>query len=199
MAEKALNVYVCGVGGFGIGSVTKILTEAARLMGKHVAGSETHGLAQRGGVVVSTVRIGDKIEGSPLIINGSADIVIALEPLEALRAMPVLKKGGTVIYNTAGFQPLSVRIGRESSPTLEEIEAELKRVTANVIPIDASAKAKELGLSQAANVVLIGALAAAGSLPFDIGVIKRAVEKATPGRFLDANLQALEAGFAAVA
>ncbi len=198
MSEGTLNIYVSGVGGFGIGSVTRILTVASEMTGKQVAGSETHGLAQRGGVVVSTLRIGENIMGSPLIINGTADIVVALEPLEALRAMPVLKRGGTVIYNTTSFQPLSVRLEQERYPTLEEIEAELRKVTDNVIPLDASAKAKELGLSQAANVVLLGALVGREALPFDMEVMKRAVEQSTPQRFLDANLKALKAGRDAV-
>jgi indolepyruvate ferredoxin oxidoreductase beta subunit len=198
MSEGTLNIYTSGVGGFGIGSVTRILTVASELTGKQVVGSETHGLAQRGGVVVSTLRIGDNIVGSPLIINGTADIVVALEPLEALRAMPVLKRGGTIIYNTTTFQPLSVRLKQERYPSLEEIETELRKVTDNVIPLDASAKAKELGLSQAANVVLIGALVGKGVLPFDMEVIKRAVKEATPGRFLEANLKALEVGLDAV-
>lgn len=198
MPRGTLNVYVSGVGGFGIGSVTRILTVASELTGKEVVGSETHGLAQRGGVVVSTLRIGGKIMGSPLIINGTADIVISLEPLEALRAMPVLRRGGTVIYNTARFQPLSVRLKQESYPSLEEIEAELRKVTYDVIPIDASARAKELGVSQAANVVLIGALVGRNALPFDMDVIRRAVKEATPERFLEANLQGLDAGRTAV-
>ena len=84
MKESTFGIYVCGVGGFGIGSVTRILSHAAQLNGLEAFGSETHGLAQRGGVVVSTLRIGKKIYGSPLIIRGSSDVVIALEPLEAV-------------------------------------------------------------------------------------------------------------------
>jgi indolepyruvate ferredoxin oxidoreductase beta subunit len=198
MGVDTLNVYVCGVGGFGIGSVTRILTMAAQLTGRQAIGSETHGLAQRGGVVVSTLRIGSEIMGSPLIINGAADVVIALEPLEALRALPCLKGGGTVIYNSTRFQPLSVRLGQERYPSAEDILAQLRRVTESVIPVDASGIAKRIGLAQAANVVLLGALMGTARLPFDQETMRQAVELATPARFIEANRKALEEGYQAV-
>ena len=111
MNDSTLSIYVSGVGGFGIGSVIRILSSAAQIKGLKAIGSETNGLAQRGGVVISTLQIGKDVTGSPLIIKGSADIVITLEPLEALRAMPYLKRQGVIIYNTQRFQPLSVRLG----------------------------------------------------------------------------------------
>lgn len=194
MTSTALNIYVCGVGGFGIGSVTGILSKAASIKGMEAIGSETHGLAQRGGVVVSTLRIGNSLNGSPLIIKGTADIVFALEPLEALRAIPFLKTQGTVIYNTQKFQPLSVRLGLSGYPGLQEIETELLKVTDVVIPVDASAKAKELGLSESANVIMLGILTRRGLLPFEMSVMRQAVKESTPPKYVDINLKALEVG-----
>ncbi len=194
MTVDALNIYVCGVGGFGIGSVSGILSRAASLKGLGAIGSETHGLAQRGGVVISTLRIGRNLSGSPLIIKGNADIVVALEPLEALRALPYLKNQGTIVYNTQRFQPLSVRLGLSSYPGLNEIESELLKVTQNVIPVDASSKAKELGLSESANVIMLGILARRGFLPFDLETMREAVRQATPEKYIDLNLKALEVG-----
>ena len=194
MNDSTLSIYVSGVGGFGIGSVIRILSSAAQIKGLKAIGSETHGLAQRGGVVISTLQIGKDITGSPLIIKGSADIVITLEPLEALRAMPYLKRKGVIIYNTQKFQPLSVRLGSAQYPTLDDIKAELEKVTDRVIPVDASLKAKELGLSESANVVLLGRLTREGAVPFDIETMRQAIRETTPARYLDINLKALEVG-----
>ncbi len=192
MSTDDLNIYVCGVGGFGIGSVSSILSRAAMIKGIDSIGSETHGLAQRGGVVVSTLRLGRNLNGSPLIIKGNADIVFALEPLEALRAMPYLRSQGTVIYNTQRFQPLSVRLGQFHYPGIDEIEKELLRITNRVIPVEASAKAKELGLSESANVIMLGILTRQGLLPFDMEVMREAVRMATPEKYVKINLAALE-------
>ncbi|MCL5123033.1 MAG: indolepyruvate oxidoreductase subunit beta [Deltaproteobacteria bacterium] len=194
MVNSSLNIYVSGVGGFGIGSVIKILSEAAKISGMKAIGSETHGLAQRGGVVISTLRIGGDVTGSPLIIKGSADIVIALERLEALRSIPYLKRNGVIIYNTQEFQPLSVRLGSAQYPTANEIKSEIEKVTNRVIPVDASAKAKELGLSESANVILLGRLTREGAIPFDMEIMKRAIRETTPPRYLDINLKALDVG-----
>lgn len=194
MNDYTLSIYVSGVGGFGIGSVIRILSSAAQIRGLKAIGSETHGLAQRGGVVISTLQIGKDVTGSPLIIKGAADIVITLEPLEALRAMPYLKRKGVIIYNTQKFQPLSVRLGSAQYPTLDNIKAELERVTDRVIPVDASAKAKELGLSESANVILLGRLTREEAIPFDIETMRQAIRETTPARYLDINLRALEVG-----
>jgi indolepyruvate ferredoxin oxidoreductase, beta subunit len=194
MSANTLNIYVSGVGGFGIGAVTRILTQAATITGKEAIGSETHGLAQRGGTVVSTLRIGENIQGSPLIMKGTGDVVIALEPLEALRSMPYLRRGGTVVYNVARLQPLAVRIGVADYPSLEAIEAQLKRVTDKVIPVEAGTLAKELGLAQAVNVILLGVLTGRKALPFDMDTMRQAVTEVTPQRYQERNIQALERG-----
>ncbi len=194
MADKIMNIYATGVGGFGIGSLTRVLNVAARNSGFEVLGSETHGLAQRGGVVTATLRIGPDILGSPLIVEGEAHVVAALEPLEALRSMPYLKPGGVIVYNTEKIQPLNVRLKADEYPSLEAIEAELRRVTDRVHPIDASTLAKELGLSQAVNTILIGVLARQEVLPFGLEAIREAVQQTTPKQFMEVNLKALEAG-----
>ncbi|MFA6221615.1 MAG: indolepyruvate oxidoreductase subunit beta [Desulfomonilaceae bacterium] len=194
MNGSNLNIYVSGVGGFGIGSVTRILSSAAQIKGWKAIGSETHGLAQRGGVVISTLRIGQDIEGSPLIIKGEANIVVALEPLEALRSMPFLKRNGVIIYNTQRFQPLAVRLGMADYPSLDAIKLELEKVTNRVIPVDASAKAKQLGLSESANVILLGRLTREKALPFDMETMIEAVRQTTPPQYIDINIKALDVG-----
>ena len=120
---KATNIYLAGVGGQGIGLLTEILIRAADHASLGVKGVDTHGLAQRGGIVVSQLRIGDNVN-SPLIPKGEADMVIGLERHETLRAMNLfLKDGGTVIYYNAVWQPLEVRLN-EAEEISEEVISE---------------------------------------------------------------------------
>jgi indolepyruvate ferredoxin oxidoreductase beta subunit len=108
---KNFNIYLIGVGGQGIGLLSEILLRAADKAGYPVKGVDTHGLAQRGGIVTSQIRMGDKAH-SPLIAEGEADLLVALERHEALRGMNIaLKAGGTLIYYNAVWQPLDVRLG----------------------------------------------------------------------------------------
>jgi len=120
---KATNIYLTGVGGQGIGLLTEILIRAADHASLGVKGVDTHGLSQRGGVVVSQLRIGDNVY-SPLIPKGEADMVIGLERHETLRAMNLfLRDGGTVIYYNAVWQPLEVRLN-EAEEISEEVISE---------------------------------------------------------------------------
>jgi indolepyruvate ferredoxin oxidoreductase beta subunit len=111
---KAFNIYLTGVGGQGIGLLSEILLRAADHAGFPVKGVDTHGLAQRGGIVVSQIRIGSDVH-SPLIHRGDADLVVALERHEAFRGITAfLKDGGAVIYYDAVWQPLPVRLNQAS-------------------------------------------------------------------------------------
>lgn len=125
---KRNNIYLAGVGGQGIGLLTEIVMRAADHAGLKVKGVDTHGLAQRGGIVVSQLRFGENVY-SPLIPRGQADIVIALERHEALRSMNgFLKDGGTIIYYNAVWQPLEVRLNEAPEVSEETVSQEcLKR------------------------------------------------------------------------
>jgi len=108
---KNFNIYLIGVGGQGIGLLSEILLRAVDKAGYPVKGVDTHGLAQRGGIVTSQIRIGEKAH-SPLIPEGEADLLVAMERHEALRGMNIaLKAGGTLVYYNAVWQPLDVRLG----------------------------------------------------------------------------------------
>jgi indolepyruvate ferredoxin oxidoreductase beta subunit len=197
MTTKQLKVHVTGMGGQGIGSTTRVLATAAKLAGLSVMTMETHGLAQRGGVVVSDLAIGYDPTESPQCAVGEADVIIALEALESLRSMPKLRKGGVVVVNTTTYQPLSVRFskGEIKYPTLEEIETELKRVASDVILVPAQEDARELGVSQTMNMILIGALTANTKiLPFTKEQIINGMKAILPPKFVDINLQAFEKG-----
>lgn len=112
---KAFNIYLCGVGGQGIGLLSEILLRGADYAGYQAKAVDTHGLAQRGGIVVSHLRLGEEIY-SPMISAREADLVVALERHEALRgADTALRDGGTLIYYNTVLQPLGVRLGEEQA------------------------------------------------------------------------------------
>jgi len=197
MVNKKLKVHVTGMGGQGIGSTTRVLATAAQVANLTVMTMETHGLAQRGGVVVSDLAIGYDPTESPQCAEGEADVLIALGALESLRSMPKLRKNGIVVVNTTTYQPLAVRHskGEIKYPTLEAIEAELKRVTPNVLLVPAQIDARELGVSQTMNMILIGALAAnTDILPFTKEQIIEGMTSILPPKYLDVNIKAFEKG-----
>lgn len=128
---KGMNIYITGVGGQGIGMLSEILVRAVSAAGYSFKGVDTHGLAQRGGIVVSQLRIGDDIH-SPLIESGDADLVISLERHEALRSLEsMLKDNGAIVWYDTSWQPLPVRTGESAEVTAEMVSetAEKKNVS----------------------------------------------------------------------
>ncbi len=121
---SAFNVFMIGVGGQGIGLLSEVLLRAADAAGLPVVGCDTHGLAQRGGTVVSHLRVGAGAH-SPLVEEGTADLALALERHEALRALhSMLRDGGTLAWYDASWQPLDVRLGIGAEVSRADIEAE---------------------------------------------------------------------------
>ncbi len=132
---KDLNIYMCGVGGQGIGLLAEVMLRACHKAGYDVKGVDTHGLAQRGGTVVSHLRIGKKIH-TPLIPAGKADIIIALERLEAARSASVmLNEGGKVIYYDAEYQTIGNRLGKFKYPTHEELENSVRSKNGSTVKV----------------------------------------------------------------
>lgn len=124
---KIYNIYIAGVGGQGIGLLSEVLLRAADYAGFRAKGVDTHGLAQRGGIVTSHLRIGNRVH-SPLIRAGQADVIVALERHEALRAMNIfLKDSGTLIYYNMVWQPLEVRLNQAQEVSEAAISAECQR------------------------------------------------------------------------
>ncbi|HUU77310.1 MAG TPA: indolepyruvate oxidoreductase subunit beta [candidate division Zixibacteria bacterium] len=197
MTDRKLKVHVTGMGGQGIGSTTRVLATAAKLSDLSVMTMETHGLAQRGGVVVSDLAIGYDPTESPQCADGEADVLIALEALESLRSLPKLKKNGIVVVNTTKYQPLEVRVskGEVKYPTLEEIEKEIKRFTPNVLLVPAQEDALQLGNSRVMNMILIGALTGNSDiLPITKEEIIEGIKAILPPKYIDINLKAFEKG-----
>jgi indolepyruvate ferredoxin oxidoreductase beta subunit len=144
------NVILAGVGGQGLLSIAAALGEAARREGLYLKQAEVHGMAQRGGVVQSHVRFGDRPIHSDLIREGTADLVLSLEPMEALRYLPFLRSGGVLVTSE---NPL---VNVPSYPALDRVRAEIARLDRHVL-IDANALAEEAGSVRCANMVMLGA------------------------------------------
>lgn len=186
----SLNVVIVGVGGQGTLLASKVLGRLAGMLGYDVKVSEVHGMSQRGGSVTTYVRLNRDKVYAPLVEQGGADYVLAFEELEALRALPYVRPGGTIIVNTQHILPMPVISGAAEYPA--EI-LETLRQSAQVVAMDALTAAKTAGTQRAVNTVLLGGLAA--RLPFDKKVWTDALAASVPPRFAEMNLAAFEAGY----
>ena len=185
------DIYLVGVGGQGIITASRIIGEAAMNAGKNVLLSETHGMAQRGGSVVCTARIGDM--SSPLIPDGGADLLLSFELLETLRGLCKASKRTLVIASNERVVPLSVSKQRLTYPTPDYVLAEAKKVAKGCIVVDAHKIAEEAGAPMSSNVVMIGALAGTRISGLDDKHFEMAIESVIQ-RKLDENLSAFRAG-----
>ena len=182
------NVLVAGVGGQGVILSSEILALAALADGMDVKQGEFHGVAQRGGAVFSHVRFGDQVH-SPMTPLGEVDYLLALERLEALRYAHFVKPGGTVIVNDHKVEPVRMADVR---PYPDEGVDFLAQKGFNVILVPATAKAIELGNYRAANVILLGTLAAHLEIPQSVW--EKTLEGRIPTKLLDLNRKAFEVG-----
>lgn len=185
-----LNIMIVGVGGQGSLLASRMIGTAALKKSYDVKVSEVHGMSQRGGSVVTYVKLGEKVN-SPLIEKGEADIIISFEMLEALRWADYLNKEGKIIVNDQRINPMPVITGKEKYPenTLDKI----KSVCNNVISINALEIAKELGNIKVVNIILIGILARLSSIEKDIWL--ETLKEVVPERFYSINEKAFEAGY----
>ena len=182
------NIIICGVGGQGTVLAAKVLSQAAIANGERVLSAETIGMAQRGGSVVSHVRIGSDVF-SPLVPQGQADILIAFEAAEAVRNIAYLNQGGTVIVNKKVVQPVTASLSGKAFDENEMISY-LEKVAAKVIAVDTELACKELGSSKVANMVLLGAASRAGFI--DLNELKAAIKELVKPDFYELNVRAIE-------
>ncbi|WP_302962758.1 indolepyruvate oxidoreductase subunit beta [uncultured Adlercreutzia sp.] len=192
MENKTTTVLLCGVGGQGTILAADLLAAACLAAGRDVKVSEIHGMAQRGGAVTTVVRVGDHVE-SMVSDLGAADVVVAFETTEALRNLPQLAAGGSLIVNDEAIKPLPVLTGAAKMPE----RARERLIEAGALLVPADAIARSCGNAKCANVVLVGALSAMLDIPEDIW--ERTVAARVPERTVEANLAALAAGRAFVA
>jgi indolepyruvate ferredoxin oxidoreductase beta subunit len=193
--KKNLRIFLTGVGGQGTLLASRLLGEAALAAGYNPMVSETHGMAQRGGIVVSTVVLGDL--KSPLISPGEADIVLGFEALEAFRALDRCHANSLVIASTATMVPYPVAIGQARYPSVAQMFHCLAEQVGALLAFDAGALAREAGSPLAVNMVLLGALAATEYLPIAAEDILMVIRTRTKEKFLASNLKAFELGAAA--
>jgi len=186
------DVVLAGVGGQGVLSVAALIASAARQEGLCVKQGEVHGMAQRGGAVLATLRMADGPIHSDLIPMGTADALLSMEPLEALRYVRYLAPGGTLV---SSIDPL---VNIPDYPDIHAIVAELQRWP-NVVLVEAGSLAREAGTLRASNVVMVGAAAHLLAVPaeaIEVQIRKRFAAKGED--VIEANLLAFQAGRKAV-
>ena len=183
------NILFSGVGGQGILLASELTAYSLLAAGFDAKKSEVHGMAQRGGSVTAQLRYGDKVY-SPLIEPGCVDIQMAFEMMEAVRYLPYLHRGSTVIVNTQKILPPSVATGQAAYP--QDVLQNLHDRKIAVVAIDAFDIAKGVGEIRTANVVMVGALSS--YLPVDAGVFEEIISRRVPQRFKEVNLKAFAAG-----
>lgn len=189
------NLIITGVGGQGNVICSQLIGQALVSKGYLVTIGETYGMAQRGGSVVSHIRIARRKQPGPLIPNGKGDIVVAMEPIEALRVMrdygnPDL----VVITNTRPVYPIDVAIGDAIYPDFEEIKKALSSHSRRTYSIDATGRAVQLGSPILSNMIMMGALLALKILPLNTEEFRHALSSRFGGKRLESNLVALEEG-----
>jgi indolepyruvate ferredoxin oxidoreductase beta subunit len=189
------RLVIVAVGGQGNLLASSVLGEAALLCGIPLHMSEIHGMAQRGGVVESSLVFGDA--SSTIISDGEADLLVGFEPAETLRALGKCNANTVVITNLAPLMPFTVNIGQGVYPDLKELQELIRKKTAKLIAFNAAALAKEAGNVLSVNMVLLGALVQTGILPLTVDQVKEAMNTKTKKAFLDSNLKAFDLGFAA--
>ncbi|MDP4180917.1 MAG: indolepyruvate oxidoreductase subunit beta [Bacillota bacterium] len=185
-----LNIMIVGVGGQGTLLASRILGNVAMKMSFDVKVSEVHGMAQRGGSVVTYVKFAKKVY-SPLIEKGEADILLAFEKLEALRWVEFLKEDGSIIINKQRIDPVPVILGKEKYP--EEIVEKINKVFDKTVAVDALPIARECGNIKAVNVVLLGVLARITGI--DKSIWLESIKEVVPQKIQELNIKAFEAGF----
>jgi indolepyruvate ferredoxin oxidoreductase beta subunit len=189
---KEFNIMFTGVGGTGVLTAARILASAALTEGENVRMGEIHGMAQRGGAVNCTIRIGKNVHG-PIIPTGKADLLLSVEPVEALRNVDRVMPSGTIIVGEYRITPTGVLLGRAEYPSDEAILQDLARF-ANVITLDAAKLAQESGGILTMNTVLIGAVIGLNLLPIKEETVISAIKDLLPRRYHEMNITALRKG-----
>jgi indolepyruvate ferredoxin oxidoreductase beta subunit len=188
---KNLGLLVTGVGGQGIILASDIIGEAAMSEGYDVKKTDTLGMAQRGGSVVSHIRIGQKVY-SPLIPEGEVDLLLAFEKLEAARWVNYLRSGATVVINQYAQPPLSVNLGNEKYPDDKELTAMLGQRTNHVYYVEGTDWARQAGDTRTLNMFMLGC--ASCFLPLKVQVWKDTIKQRIPERVREMNTGAFEGG-----
>lgn len=187
------NIYICGVGGQGIIKTSMVIGEACIFDDVKVSMSEIHGMSQRGGVVSTELKIGDA--HSSIIPEGDANILLAFEPVEAVRALNKVNKNTYIIFNTSPIIPSTIFVNNQTYPSLDEISMELKKASDFVFAIDAEKIALDVGHILSLNMVMLGAACAVEGFPISKDSIIESMKNNLPEKSIETNLKAFNQGF----
>jgi len=195
-AEKeSYNLIIAGVGGQGNVLASQLIGQVFIRKGYFVTIGETYGASQRGGAVMSHIRISKARQLSPLIPKGKADVLMALEPVEAIRVLiPYGSPHVVALVNTRPLYPVDVTAGEATYPEMEEIKRTLEGLTSRVYFIDATERAVHMGLPVLGNMIMVGALLQLKLLPLDSEEFREALSKEFDTKRLHMNIKALEQG-----
>ncbi len=197
MTDSRFDILISGVGGQGTVLASRLIAAAAIRQGSFARTSETIGMSQRGGCVVSHVRINSEKASSIIPLSG-ADMLIAFELSEAARSLPRLRKEGCCIVNTQVIKPVSASLGT-SRYDIDEITAFIKNNISEAYFIDGYEIARQAGNVKAVNVVLLGAATAVGKMPYGREAMLEAIVENVPQKFRELNEKAFELGYGSVA
>ncbi|HEY3298359.1 MAG TPA: indolepyruvate oxidoreductase subunit beta [Armatimonadota bacterium] len=189
LKNKTINIALVGVGGQGTLLASEVISRAGMLAGLDVKKSEVHGMAQRGGSVVSGVRIGEKVY-SPIIPEGETDFLLSFELLESLRYADTLSPTGLALINNQIITPVTVSSGQQ--PWVDDISERIARAYPNRRIIDALDMARELGNIRVVNMIMTGALS--HFLDIEESAWEQAVAELVPAKHRDVNVRAFAAG-----
>lgn len=190
---KEFNIVLAGVGGQGTLLAAEAIGTAAVKDELNVRVSEIHGMAQRGGAVVSNVRIGDAVF-APTVLDGQADVLLGFEPLETLRNLKTASNKTLVIMNSYRIPPVEIAAGNQKYPSIEDVEEKIRCFTEKVIVIDAGKLARKVGSSLTQNSVLLGALATVEEFPVKADSLMEALRELVPARHVEVNIKAFKLG-----
>lgn len=191
--SNTVNIAITGVGGQGVLTLAEILAKAALESGFNVRVGEIHGMAQRGGHVVCTVRIGKNARG-PIVDPGSAHLLVGFEPIETLREIQLVKQNGCVLMSSHVQHPVAVSMGKAEYPSHKEIIKNIKNYTDRIIEFDALELAKKAGSSRALNMVMLGAIIGTGLVPITKETAIDVVRTSFSKKFEQININAAKMG-----
>ena len=192
-----LNVMLTGVGGQGTVLAAKVLAQAAQEKGWHVRTAETIGMAQRGGSVVSHVRMGNGGEQvhAPLIALGSADVIVAFEPAEGARVLPYLSRDGVLVTATTAIQPVTAALSTDpyrGARVIRQLADQFESAPDRLVVVPDAALLKRVGNRKALNTVLLASALSTGRLPLTIDDLRAAVRTCVKPAFVELNLKAID-------
>jgi len=191
------NIVLAGIGGQGILLAAEIVGAAAVRDGLNVRVSEIHGMAQRGGAVVSNVRLGEKVL-SPTVLEGQADVLLGFEPLETIRNLGCASRRTLVLMSDERVPPAELALRGIKYPSLKEVIDRIKSFTEDVVVVEARRLAEEAGSSLAQNSVMIGALAGTGRLPVKARILIEVLKELVPEKHVSTNVKAFKLGYDSV-